>query len=132
MAENLIIKPDLSQIAIWPYRSELTILPADKTKDKIGWSIFENIGIGVVNPHGVIHMSKCCLCQGHGSLSEVNINLKPCNDEDTYSICLKCTRKTRRMLKRLKKMDPRELPLFVSDPNIFIRTRATNLLQNQK
>lgn len=41
-------------------RSELIVLPADKTtQEKLGWSISENIGIGMVNPRGVsrLHVS---------------------------------------------------------------------------
>jgi len=41
-------------LAIMPQRIDLTVLPADDPDSRlIGWSIFEQIGIGVWNPRGV-------------------------------------------------------------------------------
>lgn len=41
-------------LAIMPQRIDLTVLPADDPDNRlIGWSIFEQIGIGVWNPRGV-------------------------------------------------------------------------------
>jgi hypothetical protein len=41
----------------FPARTELTTLSGDKPSKSIGWSISEDIGIGVVNPRGVAHGS---------------------------------------------------------------------------
>jgi len=43
-------------VAKFPTRTELQVLPADKSARKIGWVIQENIGVGVVNPGGVTRM----------------------------------------------------------------------------
>ena len=124
-----IIIPDSS---FQNHDQDIEILPVPDSEDeKIGWSIMQNVGIGIVNSHAILHVTVCCLCRGNEKLSEVDIDLKDYNGEDTYMVCLNCCRKTRRMLKKLKKMDPRELPLFISDSNIFIRTRASNLLQKK-
>ena len=41
-------------LAIMPQRIDVTVLPADDPDNRmIGWSIFEQIGIGVWNPRGV-------------------------------------------------------------------------------
>ena len=41
-------------LAIMPQRIDITVLPADDPDNRlIGWSIFEQIGIGVWNPRGV-------------------------------------------------------------------------------
>jgi hypothetical protein len=37
-------------------RSKLIVLPADKPKRKIGWTIQENIGIGVFNPGAITRL----------------------------------------------------------------------------
>jgi hypothetical protein len=144
MDDKIIIIPDLSEIAIYgnslkraseallsiPIRTEMTVPPADDPKDKqIGWSITETVGIGVVNPRGLVRFPKCCVCQGTKRISEVDINLKQCDGDGTYPICPKCRRQTRKILRQMDKMDPRELPLSISDPNIFIRIRAANLLE---
>jgi hypothetical protein len=41
-------------LAVMPQRIDITVLPADDPDNRlIGWSIFEQIGIGVWNPRGV-------------------------------------------------------------------------------
>jgi hypothetical protein len=41
-------------LAVMPQRIDVTVLPADDPDNRlIGWSIFEQIGIGVWNPRGV-------------------------------------------------------------------------------
>jgi hypothetical protein len=41
-------------LAIMPQRIDLTVLPADDPDARlIGWSIFEQIGIGIWNPRGI-------------------------------------------------------------------------------
>lgn len=41
-------------LGIMPQRIDLTVLPADDPKNRlIGWSIFEQIGIGIHNPRGI-------------------------------------------------------------------------------
>jgi len=48
-------------LAVMPQRIDITVLPADDPDNRlIGWSIFEQIGIGVWNPRGVgiIHITR--------------------------------------------------------------------------
>lgn len=41
-------------VGVMPVRIELTVLPADDPENRmIGWSIFENIGIGIHNSNGI-------------------------------------------------------------------------------
>jgi hypothetical protein len=49
-----------------PLRSDIVVLPADDPKllKKIGFSVEEKIGIGVVNPRGVAIASKITVVDG--------------------------------------------------------------------
>lgn len=41
-------------VGMMPIRQDITVLPADEPKlMKLGWVVFENIGISIVNPRGV-------------------------------------------------------------------------------
>ncbi len=41
-------------LGIMPQRIDLTVLPADDPKNRlIGWSIFEQVGVGIHNPRGI-------------------------------------------------------------------------------
>jgi hypothetical protein len=118
----------------FPYipHEELEVTPTKSDKD-VGWFIQETVGMAVVNPNAILHMAVCCICGTREKVMEVDINLKPCNgEENSYAICPKCSRKTRIRFRELKKMNPKELPLHIGDPNIFIRTRTSNLLQGIK
>lgn len=45
-------------LAIMPQRIDITVLPADDPDNRlVGWSIFEQIGIGVWNPRGVAQIT---------------------------------------------------------------------------
>ena len=52
-----------------PIRSEITILPADSTKLKIGWMVKEKIGVGVFNYKGQFkndkNIIKCSTCNNY-------------------------------------------------------------------
>jgi len=51
---TVYVLTDEKFLAIMPQRIDITVLPADDPDNRlIGWSIFENIGIGVWNPRGV-------------------------------------------------------------------------------
>jgi hypothetical protein len=99
---------------------------------KIGWFAVEPMGIAVANPQAkaTVFYPQCCICDNNKltQLKEVNINVQDCTIGDTYTICVSCGRRTRRMLKKLGKMDPMELPIYINNSNIFIRNRASELL----
>jgi hypothetical protein len=40
----------------FPIRTELKVLPADKTNQPVGWTCYETIGVAAVNPRGVTRM----------------------------------------------------------------------------
>lgn len=45
-------------LGVFPIRIDLTVLPADVPADrKVGWSIFEQVGVGVHNPNGVTRIN---------------------------------------------------------------------------
>jgi HK97 family phage major capsid protein len=55
---SVYICTDEKFLAIMPQRIDITVLPADNPDARlVGWSIFEQIGIGVHNPRGVAQIS---------------------------------------------------------------------------
>ena len=53
-AGNVYVCTEPDFLAIIPQRIDVTVLPADDPDNRlVGWSIFEQIGIGVHNPRGV-------------------------------------------------------------------------------
>ena len=55
---TVYICTDEKFLAIMPQRIDITVLPADNPDARlVGWSIFEQIGIGVHNPRGVAQIS---------------------------------------------------------------------------
>jgi len=55
---TVYICTDEKFLAIMPQRIDITVLPADNPDARlVGWSIFEQIGIGVHNPRGVAYIS---------------------------------------------------------------------------
>jgi hypothetical protein len=45
------------------------------------------------------------------------------------NICDKCYKETKKIFRKLKRIKPENLPLFISHPNGFVRARAINLLE---
>lgn len=55
---TVYICTDEKFLAIMPQRIDITVLPADNPDARlVGWSIFEQIGIGVHNPRGVAYIT---------------------------------------------------------------------------
>ena len=55
---SVYICTDEKFLAIMPQRIDITVLPADNPDARlVGWSIFEQIGIGVHNPRGVAQIA---------------------------------------------------------------------------
>jgi hypothetical protein len=77
----------------------------------------------------------CCICtkgMGYAGLIDVDIHLKELSTDsakEEYTICKDCLRKTKKRIRTINKMNPRELPLYVSDPNVFVRNRAITILE---
>ena len=63
----------------------------------------------------------CCVCgTGNTLLIQVDLDLNEIRDKQNYAICYSCLKKTKRKIARIKKMDPRRLPLYINDPNVFV------------
>jgi hypothetical protein len=78
----------------------------------------------------------CFICNEEApNLNDVYINLDfaPLTPKKTqkkiYSICDKCLTESRKQVKKIKRMNLKNLPLHISDPNIFVREAAIKRLE---
>jgi hypothetical protein len=49
-------------------------------------------------------------------------------DRQIFHLCDKCLKESRKQVKRARRMNPKNLPLLISDPNIFVREVAIQRL----
>jgi hypothetical protein len=48
-----------------------------------------------------------------------------------YTVCKECFDETKKQITDIREMNPKELPLYISDPNIFVREAASKKLECQ-
>ena len=72
----------------------------------------------------------CCVCLEpshliHYMTIDFEVGLR---EEANYGVCSDCLAKTLVRHHEIDVMDPVELPLYISDANVFVRHRATQIL----
>lgn len=73
----------------------------------------------------------CAICKkAPSNYIDCNINFdnKITSSNDVYTVCLSCSRETKKLLKKVKKMKVAQLPLHINDKNIFVREAVKNRL----
>ena len=94
--------------------------------------------VTLITPTGTTNMSGCTGMAGSSPSCEVcgkifteylylDINFSH-EIPEFYRICKPCRKETNKLLKKVKKMEMKQLPLYINDKNIFVKEAVKNRL----
>lgn len=73
----------------------------------------------------------CCVCKGvFSQYTYLNIDFRggAVTAGEFYRVCKDCVKETRKLLKKIKVMEMRKLPLHINHENIFVKEAVKNRL----